>query len=123
MFGFALVSFCTAEMTIDLQVPGGDRWYSSFYEGFQFILALSFGVPQFLLHESSVFLVLQDHLAAAGNPSKFSCKWCHDSEANCHIAADITEFKYNYRATSINLSVAKQNICTQAIGNGDCLVH
>ena len=51
---------------------------------------------EFLLQESSAFMVSQGHLAAAGDQSKFSCKWCNDSGANRHIAADITEFTSNY---------------------------
>jgi len=77
----------------------------------------------FLLQESSAFMVSQGHLAAAGDPSKYSCKWCNDSGANRHIASDITEFTSNYRAVNINLTVAKQNISMQAVGIGDCLVH
>jgi hypothetical protein len=84
---------------------------------------VSADMPEFLLHESSAFMVSQGHLAAAGDPSKFSCKWCNDSGANRHIAADITEFTSNYRAVNINLTVAKQNISMQAVGVGDCLVH
>ena len=68
-------------------------------------------------------MVSQGHLAAAGDLSKFLCKWCNDSGGNRHIAADIIEFTSNYRAVSVNLTVAKQNISMQAIGIGDCLVH
>ncbi len=60
-------------------------------------------------------MVSQGYLVAAGDPSKFSCKWCNDSGANRHIAADISEFTSNYRAVNISLTVAKQHISMQAL--------
>ena len=89
----------------------------------------------FLLQESSAFMVSLRHLTAAGDPSKFSCSCTaaigdpskfscsNDSGANRHIAADISEFTPNYRAVNITLTVAKQHISMQADGIGDFLVH
>jgi hypothetical protein len=77
----------------------------------------------FLLLVSTAFMVSQGNLAAANDPSKFTCKWCMDSGANRSIAADISDFTSNYRAVNINLAVAKQHISMQAVGIGDCLVH
>ena len=77
-----------------------------------------------LLHtESTVFMLSHGHLAAAGDPSKFSTKWCNDRGANRSISNDTTDLTLNYQAVSINITVAKQNISMQAVGFGDCLVH
>ena len=91
-------------------------------------------IDDFLVHESTVFLVLHGRLspgnvvprgllASTGDPSKFSCKWCNDGGANRSIPTDITDFTSNYRSVNINITVAKQNIFMQAVGGGDCRVH
>jgi hypothetical protein len=120
------VGFCRADhdvAIIDLQVPGGPPISMTGFDSFRPSPLVSPGMHEFLLQESSAFMASQGHLAAAGDPSKFWCKWCNDSGANSHIAADISEFTSNYRAVNINLTVAKQNISMQAVGIGDCLVH
>ena len=58
-----------------------------------------------LCTESSAFMLSHGHMAAAGDPSKFSTKWCNDGGANRSISNDITDFTSNYRAVSINITV------------------
>ena len=47
---------------------------------------VSTDMHEFLLQESSAFMVSQRHLATAGDPSKFSGKWCNDSEAKFEVS-------------------------------------
>jgi hypothetical protein len=119
-----LVGYCRAEVpTLDLQVPGGPPVSLLGFDSFRPSPLVSPGMHDFLHHESTAFMVSQGHFATAGDPSKFSCKWCNDSGANRSLTSDITAFTSNYRAVNINLTVAKQNISMQAVGIGDCLVH
>ena len=118
------IGFCNAEVAvIDIQVPNGPPISLTSFDSFRPSSLVIPSMHDFLMQESSAFMVSQNHWAAAGDPSKFSCKWCADCGANRNISNDITDFTSNYRAVSINLTVAKQNISMQAVGIGDCLVH
>ena len=118
-----LVGFCRADVpTIDLQSQGGPPVILTSFDTFRPSPLVSPTMHDSLIHESSVFMVSQGHLATAGDPSKFSCKWCNDSGANRHITHDITDFTSNYRVVSINLTIAKQSISMPAVGIGVNLV-
>ena len=118
------MGFCNANAAvIDIQVPDGPPISFTSFDSFRPSPLVSPSMHDFLVQESSAFMVSQNHWAAAGDPSKFSCKWCTDCGANRNISNDITDFTSNYRAVNINLTVAKQNISMQAVGIGDCLVH
>jgi hypothetical protein len=127
VLGLVLVLFgvCQGQpQTLELQAPNGPPLaLTNGFAPFHPSPLVSPVVHDLLCTESSAFMLSHGHMAAAGDPSKFSTKWCNDGGANRSISNDITDFTSNYRAVSINITVAKQNISMQAVGIGDCLVH
>ena len=127
VLGLVLVLFgvCQGQpQTLELQAPNGPPLALTHgFAPFHPSPLVSPVVHDLLCTESSAFMISHGHMAAAGDPSKFSTKWCNDGGANRSISNDITDFTSNYRAVSINITVAKQNISMQAVGIGDCLVH
>ena len=77
----------------------------------------SSGMFTFLETESSAFMISQ------GDPSDFALKWCLDSGANHSISNCLVDFTSDYREVNIHITVFQQNITTQAIGIGDCVIH
>ena len=78
--------------------------------------------------ESTAFMVLQSPelqmlMISHCDPSNFICKWLNDGGANRGVSPDLADFTANYREISLNITVAKQNVCMEAIRIGDCEIH
>ncbi len=69
--GILLIGYCNAEATIDLQLHGCPPVSIPGFSTFQPSPLVSVDMHEFLLQQSTAFMVLQGHLAAAGDPSEF----------------------------------------------------
>ena len=104
-----LVGYSRADASIELQVPGGPVLspLSTCLTPYRASSMASPDIDDFLVHESTAFLVLHGRLtpgnvvprgllASTGDPSKLYCKQCNDGGANRSISNDITYFTSNY---------------------------